>query len=24
LLKSFQSLLNDQGVPLAWPKVGPL
>jgi len=24
LLKSFQSLLSDQGVPLAWPKVGPL
>jgi hypothetical protein len=24
LLKSFQSLLSDQGVPLVWPKVGPL
>jgi hypothetical protein len=23
LLKSFQTLLSDQGVPLAWPKVGP-
>jgi len=23
LLKSFQSLLGDQGVPLAWPKVTP-
>ena len=23
LLKDFQSLLTDQGVPLAWPKVGP-
>ena len=24
LLKSIQALLTDQGVPLAWPKVGPL
>jgi len=24
LLKSLQSLLSGQGVPLAWPKVGPL
>jgi hypothetical protein len=23
LLKSFQALLIDQGVPLAWPKVTP-
>jgi hypothetical protein len=23
LLKEFQNLLADQGVPLAWPKVGP-
>lgn len=23
LLKDFQGLLTDQGVPLAWPKVGP-
>ena len=23
LLKSFQALLTDQGVPLAWPKVTP-
>ena len=24
LLKSFQTLLTDQGAPLAWPTVGPL
>jgi hypothetical protein len=24
LLRSFQTLLSDQGLPLAWPKVGPL
>ena len=24
LLKTFQTLLTDQGLPLAWPKVGPL
>jgi hypothetical protein len=23
LLKTFQTLLSDQGVPLAWPKFGP-
>ena len=23
LLKSFQNLLSDQGVPLAWPKISP-
>ena len=23
LLKSFQALLTDQGVPLSWPKIGP-
>jgi hypothetical protein len=23
LLKSFQALLTNQGVPLAWPKITP-